>query len=157
MPVVGTPTTPFAVTKDQVRMFLRDRADRNILLDDVQFSDDELNLAAEMAVSAFNSVTPQTQMTPSTFPTHLRYLLLIGIARFLLMSESFMQVRNQATYQDGDIAPIGIDDKAALYSQMAQALKAEWDELTRNIKTQLNMESAYASLGSGYRNVSRYR
>jgi hypothetical protein len=157
MSVVGTPATPFVVTKDQVRMFMRDRTDKNILLDDVQFTDEELNLAAEMAVSAFNSVTPQTHHTPSSFPDHLRYLLLIGIARFLLMSESFMQVRNQATYQDGDIAPIGIDDKAALYSQMAQALKAEWDELTRGIKTQNNMESAYNSVGSGYRNVSRYR
>lgn len=156
MPVVGTPTTPNAVTKMQIRMFLRDRADKNILLDDVQFTDEELNLAVEMAVSAFNTVTPQTNLTPPSFPTHLRYLLLIGTARFLLMSESFLQVRNQATVQDGDISPIGIDDKAALYSEMARQLKAEWDELTRGVKTQNNMESAYATLGSGYRNVSRF-
>lgn len=157
MSVVGTPTTPVVVSKDQVRMFLRDRADKNILLDDVQFTDNELNLATEMAVSAFNCVTPQTRFTPSSFPEHARYLLLIGTARFLLMSESFMQARNQATYQDGDIAPIGIDDKAALYSQLANGLKQEWDELVRGIKTQNNMESAYGTLGSGYRNVSRYR
>lgn len=156
MPVVGTPTTPFVVSKDQVRMFLRDRADRNILLDDVQFTDDELNLAMEMACSAYNAVTPQSYETPATFPTHLRYLLLIGTARFLLMSESFLQVRNQATYQDGDIAPIGVDDKAALYSQLAQGLKAEWDELTRQVKTQNNMEGCYGDLGSGYRNTTRF-
>ncbi len=137
-------------------MFLRDRADRNILLDDVQFTDDELNLATEMAVSAYNTVTPQTNLTPPTFPPHLRYLLLIGTARFLLMSESFLQVRNQATVQDGDISPIGIDDKAALYSEMARQLKAEWDELVRGVKTQNNMESAYTTLGSGYRNVTRF-
>lgn len=156
MPVVGTPTTPNVVTKDQIRMFLRDRADRNILLDDVQFTDDELNLAVEMAVSAYNTVTPQTNLTPPSFPTHLRYLLLIGTARFLLMSESFLQVRNQATVQDGDISPIGIDDKAALYSEMARQLKAEWDELVRGVKTQNNMEGAYTTLGSGYRNVTRF-
>lgn len=156
MPIVGTPTTPVIVSKDQVRMFLRDRADRNILLDDVQFSDDELNLATEMAVSAFNTVTPQTRLTPSSFPSHLQYLLMIGTARFLLMTESFLQVRNQASYQDGDISPIGIDDKQAAYSQMAQGLKAEWDELVRGVKTQTNMESAYNSVGSGYRNTSRF-
>lgn len=156
MPVVGSPTTPTVVSKDQVRMFMRDRADKNILLDDVQFTDDELNLALEMAVSAFNCVTPQTMLTPSSFPTHLRYLLLLGTTRFLLMSESFMQVRNQATVQDGDIAPIGIDDKAALYSQMADQLKREWDELVRGVKTQNNMEGGYATLGSGYRNVARF-
>lgn len=137
-------------------MFMRDRAPKNILLDDVQFTDDELNLALEMATSAYNSVTPQTTFTPSTWPPHIKYVLLIGTVRFLLMSESFMQVRNQATVQDGDISPIGIDDKAALYSQMAQGLKAEWDELVRGIKTQNNMEAAYDGLGSGYVNVSRF-
>ena len=156
MPVVATPTTPTVVSKDQVRMFMRDYANNNILLDDVQFTDRELNFALEMAASAFNSVTPQTNFTASSFPIHLRYLLLVGTSRFLLMSESFMQVRNQATVQDGDISPIGISDKSALYAQLSQQLKAEWDELTRGIKTQNNMESAYTTLGSGYRNVSRF-
>lgn len=154
MPVVGTPTTPIVLSKDQVRMFLRDRADKNILLDEVQFSDNELNLALEMATEAFNAVTPQSSLTPSNFPN--KYVLLVGSVRFLLRSESFLQARNQATYQDGDIAPIGVDDKAALYSQLANELKAEWDELVRGIKTQNNMESAYNSVGSGYRNVSRF-
>ncbi len=156
MPIVGTPVTPVIVSKDQIRMFLRDRADRNILIDDVQFTDEELNLAAEMAVSAFNSVTPQTRLTPSSFPSHLQYVLIIGTARFLMQSESFLQIRNQASYQDGDISPIGIDDKQAAYSQLAQVLKAEWDELVRGIKTQNNMEGAYNSVGSGYRNTSRF-
>ena len=137
-------------------MFMRDRADKNILLDTVQFTDDELNLAMDMAVSGFNAVTPQTNFTPQTFPPHLKYLLLIGTTRFLLMSESFLQARNQATVQDGDIAPIGIDDKAQLYAQLSASLKAEWDELTRGVKTQNNMESAYNTLGSGYRNTSRF-
>jgi len=157
MPVVGTPTTPVIISKDQVRMFLRDRADRNILLDDVQFAYEDLNLALEMATSAFNAVTPQSYFTPSTFPENLQYVLLIGTVRFLLMSESFLQVRNQATYQDGDIAPIGIDDKQAAYAQLAQVLKAEWDELVRGVKTQNNMEGGYNSLGSGYRYVGRFR
>jgi hypothetical protein len=156
MPVIGTPTTPTVVSKDQVRMFMRDYANNNILLDDVQFTDTELNLALAMATSAFNTITPQTNFTPSTWPPHLMYLLLVGTVRFLLMSESFMQARNQATVQDGDISPIGISDKAQLYSTLAQQLKAEWDELARGVKTQNNMEAAYASLGSGYRNTSRF-
>lgn len=156
MPVVGTPTTPVIISVDQMRMFLRDRADKNILLDDVQFTQAEVNFALEMTSSAFNAVTPQTSLTPATWPAHLQYLLLLGATRFLLMSESFLQVRNQATVQDGDIAPIGIDDKMAQYAQLAQQIKAEWDELTRGIKTQNNMEGAYTSLGSGYRNVARF-
>jgi len=137
-------------------MFMRDRAENNILLDQVQFTDAELNNALEMCVSAFNAVTPQTNLTPMSFPQHLKYVLLIGTTRFLLMSESFMQARNQATVQDGDVSPIGIDDKAALYSQLAKGLKEEWDELVRGVKTQQNMESAYGTLGSGYRYTSRF-
>lgn len=153
MPVTATPTTPVVVTVDQVRMFLRDKAENNILIDGVQFTQEEVNFAVEMATEAFNAVTPQSSYTASSFPN--KYLLLLGSSRFLMMSESFLQVRNQATYQDGDIAPIGIDDKMAAYSQLAQLLKAEWDELSRGIKTQNNMESAYGTLSSGYRNVSR--
>jgi len=156
MPVVATPVTPNVVTRDQVRMFMRDYAPNNILLDAPEFSDRDLNLAIEMAVSAFNTVTPQTNFTPASFPQQLTYLLLIGTTRFLLMSESFLQVRNQATVQDGDIAPIGISDKAELYASLSQKLKAEWDELTRGVKTQNNLEGAYATLSSGYLNVSRF-
>lgn len=155
MPVVGTPTTPVIISVDQVRMFLRDRPDWNILLDDVQFHQQEVNFACEMATSAFNAVTPQSVFTAATWPSHLQYVLLIGTARFLMMSEAFLMARNQSTYQDGDIAPIGIDDKSALYSQIANLLKSEWDELVRGIKTQNNMEGAYNDLGSGYRNVAR--
>jgi len=156
MPVVGTPTTPVIVSKDQVRMFMRDRADRNILLDDVQFSDDELNAATEMAVSMFNGITPQTMFTPSSWPSHLSWLLLLGTCRYLMLSEAFLQIRNQATYQDGDIAPIGVDDKQASYAQLSQLLKAEWDEMARGVKIQNNLEGCYNSLGSGYQNVTRY-
>lgn len=137
-------------------MFLRDKADKNILLDEVQFTDDEANLAAEMAVSAFNAVTPQTYFTPVNFPEHLKYILLIGTARFLMMSEAFLQIRNQANYQDGDVQGIGLDDKQAAYANLAQVIKAEFDELTRNVKMQNNMESMYKGFGSGYRNTSRF-
>lgn len=156
MPITGTPVKPTIISSDQVRMFLRDRLENNILLDTVQFSLDEINLAMSMAVSAYNSVTPQTMLTPSSFPPHLQYVLLLGTTRFLMQSESFLQIRNQLSYQDGDVAPIGISDKMAQYSQLANTLKAEWDELVRGIKTQNNMEGAYNSLGSGYRNVARF-
>ena len=156
MPVVATPVTPPIVSREQVRMFMRDRANYNILLDHVQFSDRELDLATEMAVSAYNAVTPPTYLTVASFPPNLSYVLLIGATRFLLMSESFLQARNQATYQDADVSPIGIDDKAALYSQLARELKTEWDELVRGVKTAYNMEGAYNTLSSGYAATSRF-
>jgi hypothetical protein len=156
MPIVATPATPIIVTTDQVRRFMRDYPDKNILLDDVEFSQEDVNQGIEMVTSKYNAVTPQTSLFPSTWPSHLQYVLLLGVAAYLIKSCAFLQLRNQATYQDGDIAPIGIDDKYPLYLQFSQALQAEWDELVRGIKTQNNLECAYGSLSSGYRNVSRF-
>jgi hypothetical protein len=81
---------------------------------------------------------------------------LIGTTRFLLMSESFAQLRGQLTVQQGNISPVGISDKAMQYSQLSQQLREEWDALARGVKTQNNMEGAYAILDSGYTNVSRF-
>lgn len=160
MPVTGTPTTPFVITADKVRMFLRDYAlgslpggQGNILLDDVQFTAQELTNAIEMATSAFNAITPVSSYIPGNFPNE--YLLLIGTVRFLLMSESLHQLRNQAQVQDGDIAPSGIYEKSAAYVGLAQQLHAEWQELSRGMKTQFNIEGAYGTYGSGYRYVGR--
>ena len=156
MPVVATPATPIIVSVDQIRRIMRDYPDKNILIDDVEFSQDDINQGVEFVTSNYNAITPQTSLLPISWPSHLQYVLLLGVTAYLLKSASILQLRNQATYQDGDIQPIGIDDKYSLYMQLAQAFKAEWDELVRQIKTQNNLESAYGWLSSGYRNVSRY-
>ena len=160
MPVVGTPTSPIKITEDKIRMFMRDYAlghlpggQGNILLDDVQFTPDELTNATEFAISSFNAITPISSYHTENFPND--YLLLIGTTRFLLMSESIHQLRNQVHVQDGDIAPSGIYEKHQLYLQMAQQLKAEWDQLSRQMKNQFNMQAAYNSIGSGYAYIGR--
>jgi hypothetical protein len=143
-------------------MFMRDYAlgklpggQGNIILDDVQFTPDELTNAVFFAVSAFNAMTPISTYIEENFPNP--YLLLIGTSRFLMMSESFHQLRNQIHVQDGDIAPTGVYEKHQLYLQMAQQLKAEFDQLARAMKNQFNMEGAYGSVGSGYRYIGRGR
>ncbi len=151
MPVTGTPTTPIIVSVDQVRMFMQDKAENNILLDDVQFNQDQVNFAVEMATEEYNAMTPVSYETPSTFPN--KYLLLLGASKFLMMSTTFLQIRNQATVQDGDVTNIGIDDKQAAYAQLYNVIRSEWMEIARNIKNQRNMEGAYDSLGSGYRTI----
>jgi hypothetical protein len=156
MPVVATPATPVIVTVDQVRRFMRDYPDNNILIDDVQFSQDDVNQGVEMITSAFNAITPQTRFLPQSWPQHLQFLLLQGVTWYLLQSEVFLQIRNQATYQDGDIAPIGIDDKYSQYQQLAQVLRQSWEHTAQQVKIQNNLESMYGSISSGYRNVSRF-
>lgn len=156
MPVVATPATPVILTVDQVRRFMQDTPDKNLLLDAVEFTLDDINQGIEMVTSKFNVFTPQTNMAAQSWPAHLQYILLLGVSAYLVNSCAILQLRNQATYQDGDVAPVGIDDKYPLYIQLYQVLNGEWTQLVTRIKTQNNLESAYGSLSSGYRNVSRF-
>lgn len=148
MPVVLNPVTLPPLTKDEIRIFLRDRSDNNLLLDQVQFTDDDINTAINFAVSDWNTTTPVTDYSADIIP---KAILVIGTASWLMRSESFLQIRNQATYQDGELGPIGIDDKFGAYAQLASSLRAEWAEQIKSYKISKNMESAYGNLGSGYR------
>jgi hypothetical protein len=160
MPVTATQTLIPAISSDEIRMFMRDVAGQvpgtgveNTLFDLPEFSNDDINRALKFTTARFNVMTP-----PSNDPMEgiNIWLLLIGCAEFLCMSEAFRQQRNQVTYQDGDIQPIGLDDKQQMYLAMAAVLKAEFEDKAKSWKISRNMESAYGSLGSGYRAVSRF-
>jgi hypothetical protein len=140
-----------AITLGQVTRFLRDHPSYNILLDDVQFSEEDIADALHFAVAQYNGLTPITAYTADNFPND--YLLLIGVTAHLMRSESFLQVRNQLTYNDGDVSAIGVDDKFAAYNGLREALRAEWTEMGRAIKTQMNMEQGYGMLSSGYSRI----
>lgn len=153
MPVTATMHRPPRLLMADVRAFMRDYPHKNILLDDVEFEQSDISRAMRHVVSWFNAMTPQTNLDVSSFPNE--YVLLIGVVSHLLSSESFHQIRNQATYQDGDIAPIGVHDKVSQYQQLALAMREQFEQLCRGIKTQNNMEAAYGHLGSGYTSVYR--
>jgi len=139
------------LTSGDVREFLRDYGEYNILLDSVEFTEDEIEKAMSFAVDRYNLLTPMTNLTEDTFPN--RWLLLIGTCSHLMQSAAFLQLRNQATYNDGDVERIGIDDKFALYQQLAGALATDWNRYAQKVKQQVNMEGGYGSLSSGYRYV----
>lgn len=160
MPVIATPTTPLIVTLDDIRGFLRDVAGQvpgtgvsNIMFDLPEFSDPDISRATKFTVARFNVMTPPSNDPPDGINP---WIILIGVSEFLVRSEAFRQLRNQVTYQDGDIQPIGLDDKQQQYLAMADTLKAEFETTAKNFKISRNMESCYGSIGSGYRNVSRF-
>jgi hypothetical protein len=159
MPVTGTPTTPLVVTNDDIRGFLRDVAGdvpgtgvTNIMFDLPEFSDADILRAIKFSVSRFNVMTPISNDTQDTMNA---WLLLIAVSEFLMRSEAFRQTRNQITYPDSERA-IGLDDKQQQYLAIADTMKAEFEEKAKAFKISRNMESCYGSLGSGYRNVSRF-
>lgn len=138
-----------SINPGHVQRFLRDYAQNNILLDNVQFEEEDISDATKFAISEYNAITPISNVDEDSFPND--WVLLMGISAHLMRSEGFLQMRNQATYQDGDIQNIGVDDKFAFYNQLAQQLRADWKDVAQKIKQQHNMEAAYGGLSSGYR------
>lgn len=154
MPVV-IPTNKSPLTVEDIRMFLRDLPAKNpLLLGELEFSDADLNRAIGFAVDKYNAMTPQTNLPGAAYIN--RWVLMVCVCSILLRSEGLRQLRNQLITQDGNIAPVGLDEKQALYMQWADNLQAEFDGLARQVKTQNNMESCYDGLSSGYRYIGRW-
>jgi len=160
MPVVGTPATTALLNRDRIRRFMRDYAGQvkdtgviNILLDNVEFSDADVADAIEFTVNYYTALPPIIGLfTEGNIPP---VVLLYGVAAHLLNSEAMRQLRNQATVQDGDVQPIGIDDKFQLYQTASNWMREQFKELAQRIKVQLNMRGAYGGLSSGYANTAR--
>jgi hypothetical protein len=141
---------------DVVR-FLRDYPSYNIMLDTVQFDDDDVSTAIRFAISEYNAITPISSLDtadPDAFPNE--WILLMGTASHLMASEAFLQIRNQVTYNDGNVA-IGIDDKWQAYMNLRKDLKNDWKTVAQRFKQQKNMEQCFDSLSSGYRWTPRWR
>jgi hypothetical protein len=161
MPVIGYPVSSSILTRDEIRRFMRDYPGPvkdtgvlNVLLDNVEFSDADIDAALNHAVDLYNVMTPVTNLSMDSIP---RPILLYGAVSHLMLSEGMRQLRNQATVQDGNVQPIGIDDKQALYQQWADWMRNQFLMMARSVKTQRNMEAAWGGLSSGYLNTSRSR
>ena len=138
------------VTVDEVKRFMRDQATYNILLDEVEFTEDDINAALGFAVDEFNAFTPMTAYDGDSFPN--RWILLMGTVKHLLTSEVFLQLRNEVHVSDGTL-PIGIDDKASAYLAFRNTIRSEWDSKVGDMKQQINMEGGYGGVSSGYRYI----
>jgi hypothetical protein len=152
--VTQLPANATPLTVDEIRMFLQDQPESNPLTDDIEFPDKEVNLAIKLTLYKFNAMTPQSNYSS---PSQINgYLLLCGVCCILLRSEGIRQMRNQVMSQDGNIAPVGLDEKQELYAQWAERFCQEFIMIARAIKTQDNMEAAFGGSCSGYRNLGRF-
>lgn len=153
MPVT-LPKSEFPLKVEEIRMFLRDQPNYNILLEDIEFKDEDIQLAMRLTVARYNALTPQTSLTS---PAQLNeWILLCGVCCILFRSEGARQLRNQLVTQDGNIAPVGLDEKEDLYLKWSMHFCNEFDEKAQKIKIQDNMECCYGGFGSGYRYIGRW-
>lgn len=151
---VTLPQNQLPLTTDDIRWFLRDTPEHNIILPGgIEFTDDDIQRAIRFTTSKYNAMTPMTQVPSSSLN---EYMLLCGVCAMLLRSEGIRQNRNELRSQDGNISPVNLDEKQAQYSAWADRMQQEFEVHARNIKTQINMESVYGHISSGYRYIGRY-
>jgi len=144
----------FPLKVEEIRMFLRDQPNYNILLEDIEFKNEDIQLAMRLTVARYNALTPQTSLSS---PEYLNeWVLLCGVCCILFRSEGARQLRNQMITQDGNIAPVGLDEKQDLYLNWSNHFCAEFDEKAQKIKIQNHMEACYGGFGSGYRYIGRW-
>lgn len=126
------------MTVADVRAFLFDRcAEDNRLLASVQYRDDQIMNAMKLTVDEFNALPPcVTHYTTVSFPWKTEWIK--GTAAYLLRSEAYRQVRNQASYQTGTMS-VNDSDKGPILSQLGDSLYKEWILWARAMKRQINI------------------
>lgn len=130
-------------TKTYVRLAMRDKsADDNYLLDDVAFSDDEIDYAREAIVDLWNETPPPVtaDYTVSSWPW--RHYGFIGVkAKLFAIAASNMEA-NHLAYSAGGVT---VDDKnkASEYEQLSAKYMQEFIRWMRHKKREINISLAY--------------
>jgi hypothetical protein len=137
---------PRVVTELDVRAFLRDNSPSdNLLLDDYEFTSEEIRSALNLAVDKWNETPPFTgAYTAADFP--YRYHLLRAVAASLLMLAVVRYARNTASLAvDGG----SLDDQSAKigpYTQLAAQFRAEFDQWMVQKKNEIQSITGWCSL-----------
>jgi len=143
-------TTPIGndryLTDLDIRIWLRDTDPvANKLLDDLEFSPEELRTAQTLAVDFWNERPPIIGCYEYTdFPW--RYHLLQGTVANLLFIAANLYRRNKLTYNIPGGA-VGDQDKAPDYDTAGDRLWKEYVKWVDMIKRSINIESGFGAVG----------
>ena len=125
------------MTDMEVRIFLRD-ADpaANILLDDFEFTAEEIRTAMNLAVDKWNDTPPDIyRMDYDHFP--YRSIILLGTASNLLYMAARRYARNSIQINAGGTS-VNDQAKAGEYDQASERLRQEYLQAIRMKKRELN-------------------
>jgi hypothetical protein len=133
----------------EVRLALRDYPETNLLLDDYEFDDAEIALAASRIVDYFNELAPPLgrYFTTDDFPWRFHWLE--GIAWQLFITAAHWHRRGELPYSAGGVQ-INDIGKEKQYLQAAMQQMQLFKEWASKKKVQLNMEDGFGGIGSEY-------
>jgi hypothetical protein len=140
-------------TINEVRMAIMDSApSENILLDDVEFGDEQLLLAMIEPVRAWNETPPPIRtFTTRTFP--FRGAWRQGVVAQLHLMAANHYKRNRLAHQAGGVA---VDDKNKFkeYREEGERLWQQYTDWLRQKKISINLKLFVGSVGSPYGSYS---
>lgn len=130
------------MTDMEVRIFLRDTdPEANLLLDDFEFSPEEIRTAMNITVDRWNDMPPDIcRMDYDEFP--YRSILLMGVASNLLSMAAHRYRRNSLSINAGGTS-VSDQDKFAQYDQAATRLREEYLHAMRVKKRELNSNQGW--------------
>lgn len=147
MSIVIPAQTPILLPSE-VRLFVRDSLDQNLLLDELEFPDASINLAMDLACDFYNSLAPSTANNRYTFPH--KSLLLYGTLGNLFLGRAALLARNTMQYSDGGLQ-IPIEERFALYQSLGGMFQQQFEAMAKNVKVQINLdELGWGSVSSDY-------
>ena len=143
------------LTVELIREHIQDYPEKNRLLDEYEFTDDEICIAIRQAVSQFNTYPPHHIILHNEFPEVFNELMLQGTLAKMFRGKAFLQFRNQLNFQDGG-ASGGVSDKGQPYSQLADSLQTKFRANCLAVKKSQNYNSGFGEIGSDYISLPFY-
>jgi hypothetical protein len=135
----------------EIRLALRDYPDANTLLDEVEFSDEEIIWALTRPVDIWNSTPPDLGTHGyNSFPYRAPHL--DGAIGELLSVAAHHYMRNELPYQS---AGLSVNDKAKAgnYLQLSETLKAKFVNFVERKKYELNIAGGFRFKPGPYGNL----
>jgi hypothetical protein len=137
------------LSPEEVREHISDKVESNHLLDGVEFTNTRIELAMELAIGRFNMIIPLGNVNQYTFPN--KGVLMYGTLALLFEGQAALLARNHMSYQDGGIT-IPVEERMALYRELAVMYGQAFEQSSRAIKLEANMNDGWGSVSSDYAN-----
>lgn len=123
-----------------VRLFMRDFAGLNLLIQGEESSDRMLAFATMTFLSDFNGTPPFSGLSlDDMYARHLAALAIRGTTIIVLQSLMIIYNRNHLPFSDGGMS-VAINDKAPMIQAILQVLQSAYEQNKRTTKTALNIE-----------------
>jgi len=146
-PAIPGASATFNDVVAQVRLFVRDFAELNRLVDGEESSDMMIAFAVMGALSEFSSRPPPLGIyTVEDFISRgWAHPLLTGSVAHLLAQVGILQTRNHLPFSDGGLN-VAVSDKTPLLQSWIGIMRSQWDPWIRDTKIAENISQM---MGSG--------